>query len=232
MQVGWAPHLGMKALLSFLSNHQTIPAICGASGSQEREGKRVLPVKRDGPVPRRGEGAMCAVICTKGQNSPETGSGGDIKYCGDQGTCFPDEVSGSCLKTIATAKTSLVVSLLVLSKSQMILPSTGETEFPKTLCLSVPSFKMTSSNSCFLSFLWCLTSVFQQDCPFPTKWPSPTIAELIGTRYAMTVLEGQSFLQGGSDGVCSRAKVCFILSSCCSCFFRSWLASWPSVLNC
>ncbi|KAI1242276.1 hypothetical protein IHE44_0005795 [Lamprotornis superbus] len=33
-------------------------------------------------------------------------------------------------------------------------------------------------------------------CPFPTKWPSPTIAELIGTRYAMMVLEGQGLFRG------------------------------------
>ncbi|KAF4801765.1 protein spire 1-like protein [Turdus rufiventris] len=47
-----------------------------------------------------------------------------------------------------------------------------------------------------------------QDCPFPMKWPSPTIAELIGTRYAMMVLEEQGLFQGGSDGVFPRAKVC------------------------
>ncbi|KAJ7407888.1 hypothetical protein BTVI_61530 [Pitangus sulphuratus] len=45
-----------------------------------------------------------------------------------------------------------------------------------------------------------------QDCLFPTKWPSPTIAELIGTRYSEMVLEGQDFLQRGSDGVFLRAK--------------------------
>ncbi|NXA24007.1 SPIR1 protein, partial [Ibidorhyncha struthersii] len=57
------------------------------------------------------------------------------------------------------------------------------------------------------------------DCPFPTKWPSPTIAELIGTRYAMMVLEGQGFFQGGSDGVFSRAKICF---SCHKQMFLKW----------
>ncbi|KAM6098870.1 protein spire homolog 2-like isoform 9-T11 [Theristicus caerulescens] len=58
-----------------------------------------------------------------------------------------------------------------------------------------------------------------QDCPFPTKWPSPTIAELIGTRYAMMVLEGQGFFQGGSDGVFPRAKICF---SCHKQMFLKW----------
>ncbi|NXL06725.1 SPIR1 protein, partial [Mesembrinibis cayennensis] len=59
----------------------------------------------------------------------------------------------------------------------------------------------------------------QLDCPFPTKWPSPTIAELIGTRYAMVVLEGQGFFQGGSDGVFPRAKICF---SCHKQMFLKW----------
>ncbi|XP_010115224.1 PREDICTED: protein spire homolog 1-like, partial [Chlamydotis macqueenii] len=57
------------------------------------------------------------------------------------------------------------------------------------------------------------------DCSFPTKWPSPTIAELIGTRYAMMVLEGQSFFQGGSNGVFPRAKICF---SCHKQMFLKW----------
>ncbi|XP_030332258.1 protein spire homolog 1-like [Strigops habroptila] len=57
------------------------------------------------------------------------------------------------------------------------------------------------------------------DCPFPTKWPTPTIAELIGTRYAMMVLEGQGFFQGGSDGVFRRAKICF---SCHKQMFLKW----------
>ncbi|NXW40335.1 SPIR1 protein, partial [Nyctiprogne leucopyga] len=57
------------------------------------------------------------------------------------------------------------------------------------------------------------------DCPFPTKWPSTTIAELIGTRYAMTVLEGQGFFQGASDGVFPRAKICF---SCHKQMFLKW----------
>ncbi|NXE67178.1 SPIR1 protein, partial [Calcarius ornatus] len=57
------------------------------------------------------------------------------------------------------------------------------------------------------------------DCPFPTKWPSPTIAELIGTRYAMMVLEGQDLFQGGSDGVLPRAKICF---SCRKQMFLKW----------
>ncbi|XP_041887762.1 protein spire homolog 1-like isoform X3 [Corvus kubaryi] len=57
------------------------------------------------------------------------------------------------------------------------------------------------------------------DCPFPTKWPSPTIVELIGTRYAMMVLEGQGLFQGGSDGVFPRAKICF---SCHKQMFLKW----------
>ncbi|KAM9300453.1 protein spire homolog 1-like [Morus bassanus] len=57
------------------------------------------------------------------------------------------------------------------------------------------------------------------DCPFLTKWPSPTIAELIGTRYAMMVLEGQGFFQGGSGGVFPRAKICF---SCHKQMFLKW----------
>ncbi|XP_068016676.1 protein spire homolog 1-like isoform X2 [Melanerpes formicivorus] len=57
------------------------------------------------------------------------------------------------------------------------------------------------------------------ECPFPTKWPSPTIAELIGTRYAMIVLEGQGFPQRGSDGVFPRAKICF---SCHKQMFLKW----------
>ncbi|NWX10336.1 SPIR1 protein, partial [Caloenas nicobarica] len=57
------------------------------------------------------------------------------------------------------------------------------------------------------------------DCPFPTKCPSPTIAELIGTRYAMMMLEGQGFFQGGSDGTILRAKICF---SCRRQMFLKW----------
>ncbi|NXJ83485.1 SPIR1 protein, partial [Trogon melanurus] len=57
------------------------------------------------------------------------------------------------------------------------------------------------------------------DCPFPVKWSSPTIAELIGTRYAVMVLEGQGFFQGGSDGVFPRAKICF---SCHKQMFLKW----------
>ncbi|XP_058275358.1 protein spire homolog 1-like isoform X2 [Hirundo rustica] len=55
------------------------------------------------------------------------------------------------------------------------------------------------------------------DCSSPTKWP--TIAELIGTRYAMVVLEGQGLFQGGSDGVFPRAKICF---SCHKQMFLKW----------
>ncbi|XP_025938357.1 protein spire homolog 1-like [Apteryx rowi] len=57
------------------------------------------------------------------------------------------------------------------------------------------------------------------DCPFPTKWPSPTIAELIGTRYAMMVLEGEGSPQRGGDGVFPRAKICF---SCHKQMFLKW----------
>ncbi|NWQ61941.1 SPIR1 protein, partial [Neopipo cinnamomea] len=57
------------------------------------------------------------------------------------------------------------------------------------------------------------------DCLFPTKWPSPTVAELIGTRYSEMVLEGQDFLQRGSDGVFLRAKICF---SCHKQMFLKW----------
>ncbi|NXD80645.1 SPIR1 protein, partial [Halcyon senegalensis] len=57
------------------------------------------------------------------------------------------------------------------------------------------------------------------DCQFPTEWPSPTIAELIGTRYALMVLEGQRFSQGGSDGLFPRAKICF---SCHKQMFLKW----------
>ncbi|KAM9628175.1 protein spire homolog 1-like isoform 1-T2 [Morphnus guianensis] len=55
------------------------------------------------------------------------------------------------------------------------------------------------------------------DCPSSTKWP--TIAELIGTRYAMMMLEGQGFFQGGSDSVFPRAKICF---SCHKQMFLKW----------
>ncbi|XP_050827769.1 protein spire homolog 1-like [Serinus canaria] len=52
------------------------------------------------------------------------------------------------------------------------------------------------------------------DCPFSTKWPSPTIADLIETRYARMVL-----FQGGSAGVFPRAKICF---SCHKQMFLKW----------
>ncbi|NXQ32387.1 SPIR1 protein, partial [Alaudala cheleensis] len=55
------------------------------------------------------------------------------------------------------------------------------------------------------------------DCPFLTK--GPTIAELIGTRYAMMVLEEQGLFQGGTDGVFPRAKICF---SCHKQMFLKW----------
>ncbi|NXB99114.1 SPIR1 protein, partial [Orthonyx spaldingii] len=57
------------------------------------------------------------------------------------------------------------------------------------------------------------------DCPFPAKWPPPTIAELIGTRYATMVLEEQGLFQGGCDGVFPRAKICF---SCRKQMFLKW----------
>ncbi|XP_024999524.2 protein spire homolog 1 isoform X1 [Gallus gallus] len=57
------------------------------------------------------------------------------------------------------------------------------------------------------------------DCYFSTTRPSPTIAELIGTRYAMIVLKKEGFSQGGSDGVFPRAKICF---SCHKQMFLKW----------
>ncbi|XP_064558618.1 protein spire homolog 1-like isoform X3 [Zonotrichia leucophrys gambelii] len=57
-------------------------------------------------------------------------------------------------------------------------------------------------------------------CPFPTKWPSPTIAELIGTRCAVMALGERGLFQGGSDGVLPRAKICF---SC----HKQMLLKWP-----
>ncbi|XP_061864256.1 protein spire homolog 1 [Colius striatus] len=64
----------------------------------------------------------------------------------------------------------------------------------------------------------CL-QIKELDCPFTTKWPSPTIAELIGTRYTMMVLQGQGPFQGGIDGVFPRAKICF---SCHKQMFLKW----------
>ncbi|NXS09842.1 SPIR1 protein, partial [Neodrepanis coruscans] len=58
------------------------------------------------------------------------------------------------------------------------------------------------------------------DCLLPAKWPSPTIAELIGTRYSVVVLEQQGFFQRDSDGVFPRAKICF---SCHKQMFLKWL---------
>ncbi|XP_031468963.1 protein spire homolog 1-like isoform X2 [Phasianus colchicus] len=57
------------------------------------------------------------------------------------------------------------------------------------------------------------------DFYFPTARPSPTIAELIGTRYAMIVLKRGGFSQGGSDGVFPRGKICF---SCHKQMFLKW----------
>ncbi|NXG06291.1 SPIR1 protein, partial [Sakesphorus luctuosus] len=57
------------------------------------------------------------------------------------------------------------------------------------------------------------------DCLFPTKWSSPTIAELIRTRYSVMELEGQCFFQRDSDGVFLRAKICF---SCHKQMFLKW----------
>ncbi|NXU55637.1 SPIR1 protein, partial [Turnix velox] len=56
------------------------------------------------------------------------------------------------------------------------------------------------------------------DHPFSSKWPLPTIAELIGTRYAVMVMEEQGFHRG-SDGVFIRAKICF---SCHKQMFLKW----------
>ncbi|KAJ7424634.1 protein spire 1-like isoform X1 [Willisornis vidua] len=52
------------------------------------------------------------------------------------------------------------------------------------------------------------------DYLFPTKWPSPTIAELIRTRYSMMVLEGQCFFQRDSDGVFLRAQMSMPFRTC------------------
>ncbi|RMC07723.1 hypothetical protein DUI87_17202 [Hirundo rustica rustica] len=74
------------------------------------------------------------------------------------------------------------------------------------------------------------------DCSSPTKWP--TIAELIGTRYAMMVLEGQGLFQGGSDGVFPRAKpseaVCLALPLAKAGLFLKGIMSdsGPSLLAC
>ncbi|XP_072207267.1 protein spire homolog 1-like isoform X2 [Excalfactoria chinensis] len=57
------------------------------------------------------------------------------------------------------------------------------------------------------------------DCYFPNTRPSPTIAELIGTRYAVIVLKREGFSQGGSDDVFPRAKICF---SCRKQMFLKW----------
>ncbi|KAF2981567.1 hypothetical protein EK904_001029 [Melospiza melodia maxima] len=51
-------------------------------------------------------------------------------------------------------------------------------------------------------------------CPFPTKWPSPTIAELLGTRCAMMVLEERGLFRGGGDGVLPRAKMSMPFRTC------------------
>ncbi|OXB83338.1 UNVERIFIED_CONTAM: hypothetical protein H355_001775 [Colinus virginianus] len=44
------------------------------------------------------------------------------------------------------------------------------------------------------------------DCSFPTTKQSPTIAELIGTRYAMIMQQREGCSQGGSDDVFPRGK--------------------------
>ncbi|XP_071900537.1 protein spire homolog 1 isoform X2 [Anas platyrhynchos] len=59
----------------------------------------------------------------------------------------------------------------------------------------------------------------ERDHHLPNMWPSPTIAELIGTRYTMRVLEGEGVSQGGSDGASSRGKICF---SCRKQMFLKW----------
>ncbi|KAM8819919.1 protein spire homolog 2-like [Eudromia elegans] len=67
-----------------------------------------------------------------------------------------------------------------------------------------------------------LESILQSkelDCPFPTKGPLPTIAELIGTRYAMMVLEEENSLRRCGDCVFPRAKICF---SCHKQMFLKW----------
>ncbi|XP_039355696.1 protein spire homolog 1-like isoform X1 [Mauremys reevesii] len=48
----------------------------------------------------------------------------------------------------------------------------------------------------------------EDDYPSPTRWPSPTIAELIGTRYAvMSEMEGSR--QRDGCAISSQARVCF-----------------------
>ncbi|XP_075762834.1 protein spire homolog 1-like isoform X2 [Pelodiscus sinensis] len=51
-----------------------------------------------------------------------------------------------------------------------------------------------------------LASEFQDS--FPTRWASPTIAELIGTRYAMVVSEMEGSCQRDGPNGSSRARVC------------------------
>lgn len=64
--MGWAPHLGIKALLSLLVNHQTIAAIgVGPVSPGKEEARGCYAAERD-PVLKRGQEAICAVICTKG----------------------------------------------------------------------------------------------------------------------------------------------------------------------
>ncbi|CAM4462422.1 protein spire homolog 1-like [Lepidochelys kempii] len=85
----------------------------------------------------------------------------------------------------------------------------------------------------------------EDDYPSPTSWPSPTIAELIGSRYAvMSEMEGSRQRDGYSRS--SRARVCFnchkqmvflwpyrchLCSSviCCNCCIKMSLPSRPCV---
>ncbi|XP_043394580.1 protein spire homolog 1-like isoform X3 [Chelonia mydas] len=85
----------------------------------------------------------------------------------------------------------------------------------------------------------------EDDYPSPTSWPSPTIAELIGSRYAvMSEMEGSHQRDGYSRS--SRARVCFnchkqmvflwpyrchLCSSviCCNCCIKMSVPSRPCV---
>lgn len=134
--------------------------LCGASRSWERESKIVLCCGK-GSWPRTGQGAICAVVSTKRQNFPETGSGDGINCCGDWGTCFPNEVSGSCLKTIATTKSLVVVSLLVLSKSHLIFHwQNWVWETNASELFGIQFWGWSPQLPASFSFLSCLTYVF------------------------------------------------------------------------
>ncbi|NXQ62491.1 SPIR1 protein, partial [Anthoscopus minutus] len=129
-------------------------------------------------------------------------------------TCLPStRPSGvSCISTGLTANCmSLPMSALTPGdiKPKCFL-STGQQQLPPY---------RGRSRSLKREFRESILQSKELDCPFPTNWLSPTIAELIGTRYAMMVLEGQGLFQGSSDGVFPRAKICF---SCHKQMFLKW----------